>query len=643
MWPPSARRRLALLSRAGATLLATLAVHGCANGGPTGDTGYDAGTDDASLVTVEASAADTSKSDAPDLVGDGASNDAPPNCSIRCSPDLRQVTDCSDPPHVITTCPPDQGCGPGFKCIPACDSAAANKSSIGCDYYSIPADGYSAIPEFGEQGGAEGSCFAAFVTNTWDLPIHVKLEWNGQQVDGTGYAYLPQGTGGNITYAPLATTGGAIQPGQVAIVFMAQNGGLTDDAGSMLQNKVLCPPSVQAAFTTQDIGVHGTGVGNAVHITTDYPAVIYDIYPYGGASSYISSATLLLPTDVWDTNYVAVTAWKGYPLTNTIALPSDVDIVAMQDNTTIQILPKVPITARGTVQGGAANTQLTYTLSKGQVLQFTQIDDLSGSPIQSNNPIGFWGGHYCMQIPGPGQPACDAEHKQIPPVQALSNRYAAVPYRTRVFTDAGAPVDEQVPWRLMGMVNGTQLTYDPPNASLPPSLDVGQVVEFWGSGQFVVHSQDTQHPFYAAAHMTGGTMASDGVTGDPEMVQMIPPEQFLSSYTFFTDPTYSETNLVLVRDKAYDGTYKDVTLDCLSAPVGGWTTIGSSSLQYTRVDVQHLHAAVAGCDNGAHTMKSASPFGITVWGFDRYVSYGYPAGASVKSINKVVVPPNPSQ
>jgi len=53
-------------------------------------------------------------------------------------------------------------------------------------------------------------------------------------------------------------------------------------------------------------------------------------------------------------------------------------------------------------------------------------------------------------------------------------------------------------------------------------------------------------------------------------------------------------------------------------------------------------------------MQSASPFGLTVWGwgsaetgvtgdpgYSQYVSYAYPAGASVQAINNVVVPPPP--
>jgi hypothetical protein len=57
--------------------------------------------------------------------------------------------------------------------------------------------------------------------------------------------------------------------------------------------------------------------------------------------------------------------------------------------------------------------------------------------------------------------------------------------------------------------------------------------------------------------------------------------------------------------------------------------------------VQHLGAKVGACDNGRHEMTSAGPFGITVRGFDNSESYAYPAGASIKPINNVVVPPVP--
>jgi hypothetical protein len=123
---------------------------------------------------------------------------------------------------------------------------------------------------------------------------------------------------------------------------------------------------------------------------------------------------------------------------------------------------------------------------------------------------------------------------------------------------------------------------------------------------------------------------------------------------FFTDPTYSETNLVLVRVKGPSG-FADVTLDCLGV-LGGWQPLGAAGqYQYTRVDlVRHNFQPQGSCNNGRHEISSKQPFGLTVWGwgsaetgslgvgfYTQYVSYAYPAGAGVAPINTVEVPAVP--
>jgi hypothetical protein len=248
----------------------------------------------------------------------------------------------------------------------------------------------------------------------------------------------------------------------------------------------------------------------------------------------------------------------------------------------------------------------------------------------ADKAIAAWGGHWGMDIPGNAQ-GIDAAHQQLPPIKAWGHEYVAVRYRDR--TGQG---DESVPWRLAGAVDGTTLTYTPQApAGAPTSLRRGQVVEFNSPGPLVIASQDAAHPFYLAAHMTGGGPV--GGVGDPETVNVFPPAQYLDDYVFFTDPTYGETNLVVVRDRTLA---RDVTIDCQSEPLTGWQPIGAQ-YEYTRIDLQHLGAKVGSCDNGRHEMTSSAPFGLTVWGWDQAVSYAYPAGASVKPINSVVVTANP--
>jgi hypothetical protein len=566
---------------------------------------------------------------------DGTAGDGPIGCAVHCSSDLHNVVDCNN--NVITMCPADQGCD-GTMCVPACQSATDNKSTIGCDYYSVTPDVISPGP---------GACFAAYIANTWTTPVTLTVDYGSQTLDPTMFSYIPSGTGESITYAPLPATG--IPAGGVAIVFL--------DADPMQGEPPLnfaCPSGINAAMTT-DSAAHGTAMGTAFHITTSAPVVAYDIFPYGGGQSAVTSATLLLPTSSWDTNYIAVDAFAGGMSSLSDGLPF-IQFVAQQDGTTVTINPTADIMGGAGVNAATQGTPSTYSLDKGQVLQFTQNNELIGSVVQSNHPIGAWGGITCLNI-DLATCCCDSAHQQIPPVKALGNEYVAVRYRNRF-----QGMEESPPWRIVGAVNGTNLTYEP---SAPPgapiSLGRGQTIQFDFNGPFVVKSQDAQHPFYMSAHMTGAETVnpseSDG-RGDPEFVNIIPPQQWLNSYVFFTDPTYPETDLVLIWGQSQGG-FADVTLDCSttggSKVVTGWMPVDTTGdYQYTRVDlVTGDFEAQGSCNNGRHEITSTAPFGLTIWGWGsaatgdclsqgvctQYVSYAYPAGASVQPINTVVVPP----
>jgi hypothetical protein len=551
--------------------------------------------------------------------GDGQrGGDGSAGCPTTCSSDLHDVVDCDG--NVITSCPPDLACAAG-SCIAPCDAASQDKSSIGCDYYAVDPD---VIVE------GQGGCFAAYVANTWGSPVTIGVERDGAQLPIDGFARVPSGQGQSLTYAPL--TNGLLQPNQVAILFLAHSGILGQ----------ACPSGITAAVTATDAAVHGTGLGTAFHITTSAPVVAYDIFPYGGGSSAATSATLLLPTSAWDASYVAVDAFRK----STIVPEAQpfIEIVGQAPTTNVTIRPSAAIAGGGGVGSATQGANVTYAIQAGQVLQLTQDAELNGSPITADQPIGVWGGATCLSI-DVGDAACDSAHQEIPPVRALGDRYAAVRYRNRYDGQ-----EETVPWRLVGSVDGTTLTYAPSApAGAPTTLALGQVAELDAPGPFVVQSQDANHPFYMSAHMTGWEVVAGSSAdhrGDPEFVNVVPPEQYLSSYTFFTDPTYSETNLVFTRERK-NGSFANVTLDC-SGIVSGWTAIDAAdSIEYARVDVVTGNfQSVNGCNNGLHVATSAQPFGLVVWGwgsaasigfFTQAVSYAYPAGASVKPINNVII------
>lgn len=548
---------------------------------------------------------------ADELMLDVTAGNCDPNPT--CSNDLTHVVNCKG--QVLASCSAEEGCA-GGKCIPdPCAAAEASRSSYGCDYWALKT---ALRPQ------ADGACFAAFVTNTWAKPVHIQVERGGSPLPD-GFIHVPVTNGQEVDYAPYDPVNG-LPPGQVAVLFLARS----PFGGSVID----CP---RPAAVSDEVGVSGTGLGEAFHITTDYPVVSYQIVPYGGAQAYVTSATLLLPTSAWDTNYVAVNAYASAAPDYLGGDPS-LNILAHEDGTTVTVLPRQDITGSATVAPALAGSAVKYTLDRGQYLQITQPAELTGSPIEADKPIAVFGGSACMAVPA-GHKDCDSAHQQIAPVRAMGSSYVAVRYKDRV---PGIP--ETPPYRIVGVVDGTTLKWRPAAPpGVPEKIDLGQIVEFTPKSDFVVESQDAAHPFYLGGYMTGGA-GFNGV-GDPEWVNIIPPAQYLDHYVLFTDPTYPETSLVVIRSPSrVDGSFADVELAC-AGKLDGWQKLGDH--EFTRVDlVTGDFQGVGACSNGRQEMASALPFGVTVWGWGttqqtKLVSYAYPAGAGFQPINEVVVPAIP--
>lgn len=510
-----------------------------------------------------------------------------------------------------------------------CQQAVQANSSVGCDYYAVHMDGMFA---------ADNGCFAVFVANTSPVAAKVTATFAGQDIDAASHTKIPRGSGKSLSYDDYDPATG-IMPGDVGIVFLAgppTTGTVRSQAN--FNTPMECPVTPALSSLTQ---LHGTGKGAAIHVTTTAPVVAYQMLPYGGGSAAVTGATLLLPSNVYGNNYIAVGGYDG-TMQHGWAAPS-MNIVASEDATTVTILPKVNLVQGGGVAPAMANQPTTYMLNAGEQLQFTQSDDFAGSPIQSDKPIGLFAGVPCVGVPL-GMNYCDHVEQQIPSVQQLGHEYVAAPYRPRT------SVAENSPWRVIGAVDGTVLHYST-DVGGPTTLASGQVVEFTTGTPFVVSSQDKDHPFFIAGYMTGAATLYDPVHGegygDPEFVRSVPTDQYMNRYVFFTDPTYPETNLVVTRVKGDKG-FVDVSLDC-AGTLSGWQDMDATH-QFTRIDlVRHDFVPQGKCDNGRHEMTSDAPFGLTVWGwgtpetttFTGYVSYGYPAGQNVAQLTTVTVPPTP--
>ncbi|MDF2693103.1 MAG: hypothetical protein K0S65_1486 [Labilithrix sp.] len=545
--------------------------------------------------------------------GDGA-DAAAGDCHEECSIDGRaKQTVCDGVVTNSTPCPAELACG-GAQCLELCAAAAADRSSNGCEFYIQPA-------RFGTR--YQQMCYAAYVVNTADRDATISIEYQGEALDISKSMFRT--TPGS---EELTAHTGPLPPGEGAIVFISDR----DRKGepwmpiSAMNPDIPCPHGVVPA-THADIIGSGTGVGASFHVTANVPVSLASIYPFGGAASFMPSATLHLPVPTWALQHVIVNGWEGGPLGG----PTSV-IVASEDDTEVTLVPRVDLQDGIGVQGVPAETPVTFHLDKGQNLRFVQSRELTGSMVTSTKPTTMYGGNDCAYIPTT-EGACDTLNQQIPALEQWGSEYVAVGHKPRLGNE-----HEAAAYRIVAARDGTLLDYDPPHppAGAPTSLSRGESVTFFtGTGDaFVVRTQDEDHPIYVGTYMIGGD--TTGGSGDPDFVNVVPPKQYRNSYSFFADPTFPETSLVIVRAKR-DGRFYDVELDC-AGKLTTFKPIGTrGQYEFTRVDLSRGGAdgetfEAGTCRVGTQRMRSEGPFAATLWGWGVYASYAYTSGTSLRKL-----------
>ena len=577
----------------------------------------------AAACTVERSPFDGTETELP---GNDGGLDAGEECRRQCSLDGRSIIDtCTG--DVVETCKPELACGEAL-CQEPCNAAAADRRSDGCEFYFQ-------TPRFHKKKLAPKSCHALFVVNTSRLPADLTLEFEGEALDISSSIFRT--APGDAT---LIQHSGPLPPGESAILFVSDG---PPDQPSTSVKPVRCPAGTVAATGAEGIP-DGSGLGSAFRLRANVPVSATTMYPFGGAPSYLPSASLLLPVATWSTQHVLINGWE----LTTAGVPS-AQIVAAEDDTEVTVHPRKDIADGPEWVGGLAGKPLTQKLARGQLLQLAQSEELSGSIVSSTKPTTIFGGSSCSFIPSTSG-ACDALYQQIPGYENWGSEYVGVGYRPRLGNEA-----ELVGYRIVAAHDGTRLDYDPaPPPGAPIEMSAGEVAFFaQGTGDaFVVRTQDVEHPIYVAQYMSGpqqgfagpsGGWSSFGAEGDPDFVNVIPAVQYLSSYSFYADFSYANTSLVVVRSKTR-GKFHDVSLEC-AGTITDFKPVGTrGDYEWTRVDLgtkgkPGLTTDAGVCSFGLHRMRSEGPFAATIWGWDAYASYAYPGGLAQRKVVSVPLDP----
>jgi gliding motility-associated-like protein len=341
-----------------------------------------------------------------------------------------------------------------------------------------------------------------------------------------------------------------------------------------------------------------------------------------------SGATLVLPTPVLGKEYVIPSYQNLGSQTGSDFGYGQITIVAVQPNTTVEIVPKV-IDKDGT---HPANVPFQVTLNNvGDVYQLRsqRNRDFSGSTVKSVSlagegckPIAVFSSTTWSAFDCNGSNGGDNLYQQLFPVKSWGKKFITAPFINkpydiiRVFvTDPSTVVTKTE--------SGTTTTLT--------NLISGSYYEHKTNNPTVI---EASKPVSVVQYITSQTCG--GGESDPEMILINPVEQTLKNITLFSaHKDYVPVNQTVVNSHYINivipTQFKNTLRIDNNPPASAFIDIPGSGYSYVQENV-----TVSSGRNPVHTVRADTGFTAIVYGFGSLESYGYNAGTNLKDLNQFV-------
>jgi hypothetical protein len=378
-------------------------------------------------------------------------------------------------------------------------------------------------------------------------------------------------------------------------------------------------PGTLHVFNLPRRDVHGAVLAPLAHrVKSNIPVVAVQFNPLDNVNVYSNDAALLLPNTSLGTRHLVMTRAQDHDI-----LRSFVTVIATRPGPTSLY---VKVTAR-TIGGPGIDPlepggELQVTMNQFDTLNLETRevgDDLTGTEVVSDKEVAVFGGSQASNVPSRPAPdaevICCADHleMQMPPENTWGFHYVAAHFQKR-----GVESDY---WRVMASEDGTTVRTIPHQVTLP-TLNRGQFFEFDSPEDFEIYADK---PI-----LVGQFMASSGMVdpngslglprpGDPAFSLAIPQEQWRKDYVFLVPMYFAQDFVNIVKPAG-----ADVTLDGVKIPNSSFTPIGPGTFQVIRLPMTE----------GSHTLLASEPVTISVYGYDRDVSYAYPGGLNLEPVRR---------
>lgn len=215
---------------------------------------------------------------------------------------------------------------------------------------------------------------------------------------------------------------------------------------------------------------------------------------------------------------------------------------------------------------------------------------------------------------------CCADHleQQLFPIHAWGRQYVSVKSYARG--------NEKDYWRIIASQDDTKIETIPAQVTIP-TLNAGQWFEFGSRDSFELISDKPimVGQFLASEHAPNPNIRDilepgDAATGDPAFILAVPVEQYRTDFVFLAPDKYAFDYVTITSPVGAQVFFDDLPVESIS----DWEPIGDpASWQSARFQIA----------DGTHFIQGDVPLGVTVYGYDQYVSYGYPAGLNLDVVD----------
>ena len=500
--------------------------------------------------------------------------------STRCLPeDLTQVFVCnSSGDDWVSGAVCEQGltCLNGA-CMSRCEAAAKLNTYIGCEYWTVDLDNY---PDFFTSPRPDEVPHSVVISNPGTQSATIRFETRSSAI--------------------IDPPEGEVPAGEVR------------------------------SFTMPRLDVDGSGITNhSIKVSSSLPVIAYQFNPLNNSNVFSNDASLLLPVNTLGRSYI-VTSWPtGFDTSGIFGIPPQsgyFTVVAVAPGeTAVTVRVTAPTTMGPGTRPLAIGETATFQLQQFEVLNlqaapltelFSEvIHDLTGTTVEASQRVAVFGGHEEAVIAfertdrGAGvESPCCADHleEQLLPLSIWSAEALCVKAKPR--SDSG----EKDIWRVISGVDGNTLTTTPPIEGIDGvTLDLGEWVHVEVGESFKLEGTG---PLQAVQYLISQEQTDERV-GDPSMILTVPTQQYRDQYSILVPMGYDTDWVTVIRP-----TGLEIEMD--GAPLNA-NFEGFAGGEWER--------AYVSVSPGAHSFAAAQPFGLVAYGWNRAVSYGYPAGLNLRT------------